>query len=108
MKSKLFKLPKNRSFNFTPRYYNEKKEQLDLKRKEIARELNISEKQDEMNLRIKDNFKLSRPKNTSSSLWSNIRLLLIFTVLLLVFYYVYINLDDALINISNSNILKAK
>ena len=106
MKSKLFKLPKHRSFSFTPRYYNEDKERLKQRRKELVKELNISEQDAERNIRIKEQFSLSKPYNNTSSKWSNIRLLVIFGVLLIAFYYVYINLDTVLINITNSKLIK--
>ena len=40
-KSRLFKLPNHKKFDFSPRYYDEEKERMEKKRAEFAKEINV-------------------------------------------------------------------
>ncbi|MAP01821.1 MAG: hypothetical protein CMD01_03275 [Flavobacteriales bacterium] len=104
-KSRLFKLPNHKRFDFSPRYYDQDKERLENRRAQIAKELNkdSNETSTQREIRIREQFK-SRGShyNTSSSFMSNIRLLVIFGILMIGFYYVYIHLDEVLLALTKS------
>ncbi|MDG2369180.1 MAG: hypothetical protein P8M12_00920 [Flavobacteriales bacterium] len=101
-KSRLFKLPNHKKFDFSPRYYDEEKERMEKKRAEFAKEINVdkNEKSVQIESRMREQFK-SRSQTTNyttnSSYWSNIRLLVIFGILMIGFYYIYIHLDEVLL-----------
>ena len=92
----LFKLPsKSREFNFHPRYYDERKERL----KKMV-ELHSGENKTENRVRsikfradLEDNWGKSHHKK--QVLRSNIRLLVILGIILMLFYYIFIGLDNA-------------
>jgi hypothetical protein len=94
----LFKLPKAyRRFDYTPRYYDARKEALNAKIAQFERENNKEES---------DQFKREITfKSTAEDTWghadyksqamrSNIRLLIILGVILAVFYYLFIGLEN--------------
>lgn len=104
-KSRLFKLPNHKRFDFSPRYYDQDKERLETRKAEIARALkkDYNETNAQRELRIREQFRTRNTSyNSSSSLMSNIRLIVIFGILLIGFYYVYIHLDDVLYALTNS------
>lgn len=104
-KSRLFKLPNHKRFDFSPRYYDQEKERLETRKAEIARALkkDYNETNAQRELRIREQFRTRNTSyNSSSSLMSNIRLIVIFGILLIGFYYVYIHLDDVLSALTNS------
>ena len=104
-KSRLFKLPNHKRFDFSPRYYDQDKERLETRKAEIARALkkDYNETNAQRELRIREQFRNRNTSyNSSSSLMSNIRLIVIFGILLIGFYYVYIHLDDVLYALTNS------
>lgn len=104
-KSRLFKLPNHKRFDFSPRYYDQEKERLETRKAEIARALkkDYNETGAQRELRIREQFRTRNTSyNSSSSLMSNIRLIVIFGILLIGFYYVYIHLDDVLYALTNS------
>ena len=104
-KSRLFKLPNHKRFDFSPRYYDQEKERLETRKAEIARALkkDYNETNAQRELRIREQFRTRNASyNSSSSLMSNIRLIVIFGILLIGFYYVYIHLDDVLYALTNS------
>lgn len=106
-KSRLFKLPNHKKFDFSPRYYDEDKERLENKRAEITREINEGkeDKSVQIESRMREQFKArSQTTNymTNSSYWSNIRLLVIFGILMIGFYYIYIHLDEVLLALTKS------
>ena len=104
-KSRLFKLPNHKRFDFSPRYYDQDKERLETRKAEIARALkkDYNETNAQRELRIREQFRTRNESyNSSSSLMSNIRLIVIFGILLIGFYYVYIHLDDVLYALTNS------
>jgi hypothetical protein len=106
-KSRLFKLPSHKTFEFSARYYDEDKERLNRKRARIASELKLDDSDENVQreLRIREKFK-ARSQATeqmkNSSFWSNIRLLVIFGILMIAFYYIYIHLDEVLLALTKS------
>ena len=107
LKSRFFKLHQHKRFDVTPRYYDEQAERIKNKRKEIAIEMESKEYDEKIQreLRIRDKFKThnNRPTFLGKSFWVNIRLIIIFMILLAVFYYVFLHLDDMLLSITESN-----
>ena len=105
-KSRLFKLPNPKRFDFSPRYYDQDKERLEIRRSEIARELkkDSSETSTEREIRIREQFKSRTGSsiNNPSSFMSNVRLLVIFGILMIGFYYIYIHLDEVLLALTKS------
>ncbi|WP_158526822.1 hypothetical protein [Putridiphycobacter roseus] len=91
----LFKMPsRTREFNFHPRYYDERKQRL---QKKI--DLYKGENKTEDRIRaikfqsdLQDNWGKSHYK--SQSFKSNIRLIIILVLILAVFYYIFIGLDN--------------
>ena len=91
----LFKMPsRTRVFNFHPRYYDERKEQL---KKKV--ELYSGENKTENRIRsikfqadLQDNWGKSHYK--SQSFKSNIRLIVILVAILALFYYIFMGLDN--------------
>ena len=91
----LFKLPsKSREFNFHPRYYDERKERL---KKKV--ELYSGENKSEDRIRaikfratLEDNW--GNGGHKSQALKSNLRLLIILAIILGLFYYIFIGLDN--------------
>ena len=106
MKSRFFKLPQHKRFDISPRYYDEQVERLNTRRKEIALELGLNENDEkiERELRIRDKFREhnNRPSFIGKSFWSNIRLIIIFMILLSIFYYLFLHLDDVMVSITGS------
>ena len=95
LKSRFFKLPNHKQFDFPARYYDERKEKLNEKIKSI----NTSD----YNQRIKDSFKSkSRIKNWNQN-WDTLRLLIIFSILILGFLFIYSQIDSVLEILTNSN-----
>ena len=104
-KSRLFKLPNPKRFDFSPRYYDQDKERLENRRAEIARELkkDSSETSTQREIRIREQFKSRAGSiNNPSSFMSNVRLLVIFGILMIGFYYIYIHLDEVLLALTKS------
>ena len=94
LKSRFFKLPNHKRFDFPARYYDERKEQLEKKINE-NKENNYSE-------RIKNSF---NPKNNYKSWnnnWETIRLLIIFSFLIIGFAFIYTQIDSVLEILTNS------
>ena len=95
LKSRFFKLPNHKQFDFPARYYDERKEKLN----ERIKNINTSD----YNQRIKDSFKSkSRTKNWNQN-WDTIRLLIIFSILILGFLFIYSQIDSVLEILTNSN-----
>ena len=95
LKSRFFKLPNHKQFDFPARYYDERKEKLNERIKSIYTS--------DYNQRIKDSFKSkSRTKNWNQN-WNTIRLLIIFSILILGFLFIYSQIDSVLEILTNSN-----
>lgn len=84
-----FKTHQNRNFNFTPRYYDERKEKLEERIQDIEREMGVKRED------IPFKSKISRgsmrgyiDKNKDIQKKSNIRLYVIIGVLLLIAYLI--------------------
>ncbi len=96
----VLKLPKTKKFEYTPRHYDEQKERLEERKKRIAEEMGLSERNPnekrEINFRAKLSSSKMHRQRRSSSMWMNLRLLVILIILLTICYYIYINLENVL------------
>ena len=91
-KSRFFKLPTHRRFEFSARYYDEDKERIEKRKKELENEMdsNYSE-------RIKNSFKRRQENKPIGFLsWENTRLIVIFVLLIAGFFFLYDELDELL------------
>ena len=96
-KFSMIKLPKHKRFGFTPRVFDEDKERFEKRKKNIANELGISQsdpsKSREINFRANMQDKGVSAYRSNATLFSNLRLLVILGILLIVFYFIFNNLD---------------
>ncbi len=97
MFGRFFRLPKPKSFEFKPRYYDERKEALEYRIEQIKLEMGIEDdspeagkftKEELQAIRIKGNIRSGFRKNRKAVRRSNFRLLLILLVLLLLTYFI--------------------
>jgi hypothetical protein len=89
----LFRQKKNNTYNYTPRYYNERKERLD----DIKKKYEVKTDESSINRSSNVNFRDEWLKNRKSTSDSNTRLrLIIILIFLFLFAYIslrYVNLD---------------
>lgn len=104
-KLSVIKLPKTRRFEYTPRHYDEAKERLERRKKEIAQELGLNDGNEavrrEINFRAKMDQSISSISTRRKSMASNFRLIIILVILLVICYYIYLNLDTVMEEIAN-------
>ncbi|OFX44169.1 MAG: hypothetical protein A2046_08080 [Bacteroidetes bacterium GWA2_30_7] len=82
-----FKLPKHKSFNYSPRYYDERKEELEkLKNESAESRINFSDKPIIMKGFFKENLKNNQKKALNKS---NARLIIIILFLFFILYYFF-------------------
>ena len=95
-KSRLFKLPNHRRFEFSARYYDEDKERIEKRKKEIKNDL-ANNYDNDYSSRIKDSFnRRQQKKGFGFSSWENTRLIIIFVLLIAGFFFLYDELDELL------------
>ena len=94
LKSRFFKLPNHKRFDFPARYYDERKEQLEKKINE-NRENNYSE-------RIKNSFNSKNNYKSWHNNWETLRLLIIFSFLIIGFAFIYTQIESVLEILTNS------
>lgn len=100
-KYSLFKLPnRHRRFEYVPRYYDPKKEELKRKIREAERAAKREKGEVGMDVRREISFRQSTADkwgNTefkNQAMRSNIRLIVIFAIVLIAFYFLYQSLAD--------------
>jgi hypothetical protein len=92
-----FKLFKNKSFNYTPRYYDERKEELEKRIAQIKKEMGVTDDSEKAKViekaysvdikgKMRSRF---RPARRSDSRKSSIRLLIILIVLMAISYFIF-------------------
>lgn len=93
----LFKLPKEyRRFDYIPRYYDARKEELNRKLAEANSKQGDTEKASrDISFKSKTEDRWGNPDFKAESFRSNIRLIIILGIILVVFYYLFIGLDLA-------------
>ncbi|MEC8004262.1 MAG: hypothetical protein VXZ14_06145 [Bacteroidota bacterium] len=93
LKSRLFKLPQHRRFNFPARYYDENKERLENRIKELE--------SDSHHYNIKNAFSKNHQYKSWNKNWNTIRLLIIFGILVFSMVFLY-NQIDLVVNALNN------
>ena len=93
LKSRLFKLPQHRRFNFPARYYDEDKERLENRIKELESDSHHSN--------IKNAFSKNHQHKSWNKNWNTIRLLIIFGILVFSMVFLY-NQIDLVVNVLNN------
>jgi hypothetical protein len=86
---------KHRRYNFHPRFYDERKENLD---KKVSAHSKLAQMDEKTVREIKFKSELSdswgNNERKSQSLKANIRLLIILVIIVVAFYYVFVGLDS--------------
>lgn len=87
----------HKRFEFNPRYYDERKERLELKKAEYDRianqDLSQEERQDLLRQHMKENWSRAQGSQRQRSS-SNIRILIIILIMLALGYFILNGLDD--------------
>lgn len=89
MALKFLHTPKNKKFNFKPRYYNEQKEELENRIRKIKREMGVKDLEDSEKPyipNIKGQMRGKRGENVEQKRKSSIRLFVILLILLALVY----------------------
>jgi hypothetical protein len=91
MAIRFFYLPKGRKYNYQPRYYDERKEELERRKKRIDRELGLDPeaKKDMYIPNIKGQMRKHLKVRKKARKASSIRMLIILAVLLLITYILF-------------------
>ena len=91
MAIRFFYLPKGRKYNYQPRYYDERKEELERRKKRIDRELGLDpEATKDMYIpNIKGQMRKHLKVRKKARKASSIRMLIILAVLLLITYILF-------------------
>lgn len=96
-KFSIFKLPnKHKRFEFTPRYYDPRKEAMDKKVAEIEHEqsgISAEGKRREISFKAKADDRWGNSGYKTASMRQNLRLLLILGMLVVVVYYIFQGID---------------
>ncbi len=92
--ARFFKLPTHRQFNYKPRVYDEKKEQMEKRIKRIQAELEMEEHRDNPEHRRNEDFvrqqiRNSFQENRRIKKRSNMTLLIILAILVAIVYFLF-------------------
>ena len=94
----IIKLPKTKRFEFSPRYYDEAKERMEQRKRDISKELGLKGDSEHerrtINFRAQMNHSLAKDSMRKQGYMSNVRLIVILGLMLILCYYIYINLDE--------------
>ena len=85
----IFRTRKNRQFNYTPRFYNKQKEELQARIRQIENEVHGTGEGNYSGSSIKGSFRQVHQKRTRQSRNSLLRILIILIILLLIVYFLY-------------------
>ncbi len=85
----------HKRFDFMPRYYDERKERLELKRKQFQENENLSdsERTAAMREQLKDNWSHGRARQ-QANYQANFRILILIGVIVVLGYFIFNGLDD--------------
>ena len=92
----LFKMPnRHKRFEYIPRFYDAKKEELERKIEQAENPIDKDGKfQRDLKFRQKTADKWGNPEFKTEAMRSNVRLIIIFFIVLIAFYYLFIGLDN--------------
>jgi len=85
----------HKRFDFMPRYYDERKERLELKRKQFEENENLSEKERAQALReqLRDNWSHGKMRQ-QANYQANFRILILIGAIVILGYFIFNGLDD--------------
>lgn len=89
MRVRFFKLHKNKTFEYIPRYYDERKEKLNERIKKMEQQMGLKEIDESYIPRIKGQFKTIHSRNFKEKKKSNLRLVIILFILFIAAYYLF-------------------
>jgi len=89
MAFRLIKLPKHKTFEYTPRYYNEQKEELQERVKKIEREMGVKSPDYKYVPNIKGQIRPHYNRATAEKKQSSLRLILILVILFVLAYLLF-------------------
>ncbi len=84
-----FKLPKHKQFNYIPRYYDERKEELNERIKQIELEMGVRNPDKNYVPKIKGQIRNQYYRNIKERKQSNLRLIIILIALFLIAYLIF-------------------
>tara|TARA_B110000459_G_scaffold156312_1_gene170972 strand:- start:229 stop:540 length:312 start_codon:yes stop_codon:yes gene_type:complete len=94
LKSRFFKLPQHKTFDFPARYYDV--------RKEKAEKAMALEETDNYSQRIKSSFTKKNEYKKWNQNWETIRMVIIFSILIFGFVFIYSQIDEVLEILTNT------
>ena len=94
LKSRFFKLPQYKTFDFPARYYDV--------RKEKAEKAMALEETDNYSQRIKSSFTKKNEYKKWNQNWETIRMVIIFSILIFGFVFIYSQIDEVLEILTNT------
>jgi hypothetical protein len=85
----------NKRFDFMPRYYDERKERLELKRKQFQENENLTENErvTAMREQLKENWSHGKVRQ-QANYQANFRILILIGVIVVLGYFIFNGLDD--------------
>ena len=86
---RFFKVPKHRQFEYKPIYYDEQKEQLQERIKNIEKEYGVNNGEEQIRTMTKGSFSHYYDRKKKTQRYSTTRLILIIIFLLFVSYYLF-------------------
>ena len=86
---RFFKIPEHKHFNYQPIYYDEQKERLQERIKEIEQEYGIKNGEEHIRTMTKGSFSHYYDRKKKTQRYSTTRLILIIIFLLFVSYYLF-------------------
>jgi (p)ppGpp synthase/HD superfamily hydrolase len=87
-----FKTPKPKQFNYIPRYYDQRKEEMEERKKRIAQELGLDNNSNNYITNIKGKMRHIYQLKKNESRKSNFRILIILIFLMLLLYLMFFKL----------------
>jgi hypothetical protein len=89
---KIFHTPKNKQFNYKPRYWDERKENLENRIEQIKKDMGYTDNQGDKTYvpNIKGRIRGSMRRTQEDKQKSNFRLIFIFIILAILAYYFFI------------------
>ena len=94
MKVRFTKLPKHKRFDYTPRYYNEQKERLEERKRQIEAQQSEKKTREDINISFRRSSSYDKKYRARHLMMANIRLVVILGLIIALMYYFFIHLDN--------------
>ena len=89
MLPKLFRTYKNRQFTFMPRFYNQQKEELEERIKQIEKEVQGEKSEGYSGNIMRGSFRRAYQRRSSANRYSLLRIVIIIAILLALVYFLF-------------------